>query len=55
MARHYRNYAEFTREYIRPATRVGLTVEEMIEDSPFEREFDVDKDPFEEKEEEEEY
>jgi hypothetical protein len=30
--------------------RVGQTVEDMVEDSPFEAMFDMDKDPYEEEE-----
>jgi hypothetical protein len=52
MPRAFRSFAEFEREYIRPAMRVGQTVEDMIEDSPFEAMFDMDKDPYEEEEEE---
>ena len=52
--RSYRNYAEFEREYIRPAFRVGQSVEEMVEDSPFEAEYDFDRDPYDDKTEEDE-
>jgi hypothetical protein len=51
--RWYRSFADFEREYIRPAFKVGLTVEEMIEDSPFEAEFELDRDPFDDPDEEE--
>ncbi len=54
MAPRYRNFAEFEREYLRPARRVGQTVEEMIEDKPFEAEFYFDR-VDEEEEEEEDY
>ena len=49
--RAFRSFAEFERDYIRPAMRVGLSVEDMIEDGPFDQEFaldDIDADPFEE-------
>jgi hypothetical protein len=48
--RSYRNFAEFEREYLKPAYRVGQTLEDLIEDSPFEAEFEFDRDPFEEEE-----
>jgi hypothetical protein len=51
--RWYRSFADFERECIRPAFKVGLTVEEMIEDSPFEAEFELDRDPFDDPDEEE--
>ena len=51
--RQYRSWTEFEREFIRPAYKVGQTFEEMVEDRPFEAEFDFDRDPFEEKDEEE--
>jgi len=51
--RSYRSFAEFERECIRPHRKVGITVEEMVEDSPFEREFDIDRDPFEDPQEDE--
>jgi hypothetical protein len=44
--RAYRSFAEFEREYIRPHKKVGITVEEIVEDSPFEAEFDFDRDPY---------
>lgn len=49
--RAFRSFAEFEREYIRPAMRVGQSVEDMIEDSPFEAMFDMDRDPYDEEEE----
>jgi hypothetical protein len=42
--RSYRNFAEFEREYLKPAFRVGQTFEDMVEDSPFEAEFVFDRD-----------
>ncbi len=46
--RSYRNFAEFEREFLKPCTRVGQTFEDLIEDAPFEAEFDFDKDPLDE-------
>ncbi len=51
--RVYRSFAEFEREYLRPAYRVGQSVEDMVEDSPFEGEFELDADPFEQQDDEE--
>ncbi len=48
--RSYRNFAEFEREYLKPAYRVGQTFEDLIEDSPFDAEFEFDRDPFEDEE-----
>jgi len=45
---YYRSFAEFEREMIRPTRRVGQTVEDILETGNFEREFDVDLDPWEE-------
>jgi hypothetical protein len=42
----FQSYAEFEREYIRPALRVGMSVEDMIDDSAFETEFELDGQPF---------
>jgi len=55
MARAYRSFQEFEREYLRPATRVGQTVEDMVEDSPFEVHFDFDRDPYEDEEDDDDY
>ena len=52
LPKSFRTFAEFEREYIRPGMAVGQTVEDMLEDSPFEREFELDRDPFDEEEEE---
>ena len=46
--RSYRNFAEFEREYLKPAFRVGQTFEDMVGDSPFEAEFEFDRDLLEE-------
>ncbi len=53
--RTYRSFAEFEREYLRPAQRLGQTFEEMVEDAPFESEFQLDDDPYSEKEDEDDY
>jgi hypothetical protein len=43
----FTTFAEFEREIIRPCNRVGLSLEEMVEDPVFEAELDFDADPFE--------
>lgn len=52
--RFYRSYDEFEREMIRPTYRVGQTVEDILDDpGAFEREFDFDRDLFDEVDDEE--
>jgi hypothetical protein len=43
----FQSFAEFEREIIRPGHRVGLSLEEMVEDTSFDAEIEVDQDPFE--------
>lgn len=43
--RAYRDFAEFERDFIKPNNRVGQTFEDLVEDAPFEAEFDFDRDP----------
>jgi hypothetical protein len=52
--RSFRNFAEFEREFLKPTYRVGQTFEDLIEDSSFDAEFDFDRDPFEEDDDEDE-
>lgn len=42
----FQTFAEFEREVLRPNTRIGLTLEDMVEDQSFDAELDFDKDPF---------
>ena len=42
----FKSYADFEREMLRPNYRIGLTVEDMVEDTSFEAELDFDVDPF---------
>ena len=43
----FSTFAEFQREIIRPANRIGLTLEEMVEDNSFDAEIEFDQDdPF---------
>jgi hypothetical protein len=44
----FRTFAEFEREFLRPGNRLGLTVEDMVEDNTFENEVDFEDDPFSE-------
>jgi hypothetical protein len=44
---NFRNFAEFEREIIRGGTRIGLSLEEIVEDTSFDAEIEVDDDPFE--------
>lgn len=38
----FRSFAEFEREIIRPHYRIGLSVEDMVEDNAFEAELDLE-------------
>lgn len=44
----FRTFAEFERDFLRPGNRLGLTVEDMVEDNTFENEVDFEDDPFSE-------
>lgn len=55
LPKSFRNFAEFEREIIRPAHRIGLTLEEMVEDSTFDQELDFDADPFAEMKDDKDY
>jgi hypothetical protein len=41
----FQNFAEFEREIIRGSNRIGLTLEDMVEDDSFEAELELDRDP----------
>jgi len=43
----FNNYAEFEREIIRGSNRIGLSFEDIVEDSSFDTELEFDDDPFE--------
>lgn len=44
----FQNFAEFEREIIHGANRVGLTLEDIVDDDSFDAEIEVDSDdPFE--------
>jgi hypothetical protein len=42
----FNTFAEFEREIIHPANRIGLSLEEMVEDSAFDADVDFENDPF---------
>ena len=42
----FRNFAEFEREVLRNERRIGLSLEEMVEDNAFDAELDFEEDPF---------
>ncbi len=42
----FNTFAEFEREIIHPANRIGLSLEEMVEDSAFDAEIEFENDPF---------
>jgi len=44
---NFRNFAEFEREIIRGSHRIGVSLEEIVEDTCFDVEIEVDDDPFE--------
>jgi hypothetical protein len=47
LPKSFQNFAEFEREVLRGSTRVGLSLEDMVEDDAFEAEIEVDSDdPF---------
>lgn len=47
LPRTFQSFAEFEREYLRSANRVGLSLEDLVEDAAFDEEIEVDDDPFE--------
>jgi len=42
----FQNFAEFEREYLRGANRIGLSLEDLVDDSSFDAVLEVDSDPF---------
>jgi len=44
----FTSFAEFEREIIHPEHRIGLSLEEMVEDNAFDVEVESDDDPFSE-------
>jgi hypothetical protein len=46
LPKSFTNFAEFEREILRPGNRLGLTIEEIVEDDSFDVEVEVDDDPF---------
>lgn len=50
---YYRSFADFQREMIHPGRRVGQSIEDILDPDVFQREFELDRDPFLDDEEEE--
>ncbi|HVY47050.1 MAG TPA: transcriptional regulator [Minicystis sp.] len=48
LPKSFQNFAEFEREILRGSSRLGQTLEDMVEDDSFEAEIQVDDDPFSE-------
>ena len=49
LPKSFKNFAEFEREVLYTERRIGLTLEEMVEDNAFDAETDFDSDdPFSE-------
>lgn len=47
LPRNFQTFAEFEREILRPNNRIGLSLEDIVEDTSFDAELDIDQDPFE--------
>jgi hypothetical protein len=47
LPRNFQTFAEFEREIIRGSSRMGLSLEDIVEDTAFDAEIEVDDDPFE--------
>jgi hypothetical protein len=48
LPKNFQNFAEFEREILRGSTRLGLSLEEIVDDDSFDAEIEVDSDdPFE--------
>jgi hypothetical protein len=43
----FQSFAEFEREIIRSSNRIGLSLEDIVEDTAFDADLDLDDDPFE--------
>jgi len=46
LPKSFSTFAEFEREILHPQNRLGLTIEDIVEDDPFEAEVETDDDPF---------
>jgi hypothetical protein len=47
LPRNFQSFAEFEREIIRPSNRIGLSLEDIVEDTSFDAELELERDPFE--------
>jgi hypothetical protein len=48
LPKSFQTFAEFEREIVRGSSRLGLSLEEIVEDDSFEAELEIDDDPFSE-------
>jgi hypothetical protein len=49
LPKQFTNFAEFERDFLKSERRIGLTLEDMVEDSAFDAELEFDRDdPFSE-------
>lgn len=46
LPKSFTSFAEFEREIIQHERRIGVSLEEMVEDHAFDAEIEVDDDPF---------
>lgn len=49
LPKHFTSFAEFERDFLKSERRIGLTLEDLVEDSAFDAEVEFDSDdPFSE-------
>jgi hypothetical protein len=48
LPRSFKSFAEFEREILATERRIGLSLEEMVEDNAFDAEIELEEDPFSE-------
>ncbi|NUQ74809.1 MAG: transcriptional regulator [Polyangiaceae bacterium] len=46
LPKNFQNFAEFEREILRGSNRIGLSLEDIVEDTSFDAELDFERDPF---------
>lgn len=46
LPKNFQTFAEFEREIIRSGSRIGLSLEDIVEDTSFDVEVEADDDPF---------
>jgi hypothetical protein len=47
LPKNFQNFAEFEREILRGSNRIGLSLEDIVEDTSFDAELELERDPFE--------